>query len=81
VLVAPTVQEAFKRFELAALYTDANTSEEQANLKTQTDVFGGSVIPAYYVVDPSTGKVLSEQTGSSSEETFLAFLAKGTQTR
>lgn len=76
-LVASKVQEQFKSFELAALFTDANTPEEKANLKTQTDVFGASVIPAYYVVDSATGKRLSEKTGACSEEEFLAFLKAG----
>ena len=77
VFVAPKVQEAFKKFELAALYTDFPNPVEKANLRTQTDVFGGSVIPAYYVIDPATGKRLSEKTGACSEEEFLEFLAKG----
>ena len=76
-LVAPPVQEVFKRFELAALYQQAPTPEEQANLKTQIEKFGSTVIPAYYVVDPVSGKVLSGQTGACSVEEFLAFIEKG----
>ena len=79
VLVASKVQDAFKKFELAALFTDASTPEEKANLKTQTDVFGGAVIPAYYIVDPATGKVLSERTGACNEDEFLEFLKAGTK--
>ncbi len=77
VLVAPPVQEVFKRLELAALYQQAPSPEEQANLKTQIEKFGSTVIPAYYVVDPETDKVLSGQTGASSLEEFLDFVKKG----
>jgi hypothetical protein len=77
VLVSSKVQEAFKRLELAALYTDGRAKEEEANLTVQTEKFKSSVIPAYYVVDPKTGAVLSEWIGQGSEEDFLAFLNKG----
>jgi hypothetical protein len=77
VLVAPPVQAVFKKLELAALYQQAPTPEEQANLKTQIEKFGSTVIPAYYVVDAETGKVLAGQTGACSVEEFLAFLEKG----
>jgi hypothetical protein len=70
------IQSAFESFELASLYTDGNSDEERANLKTQTDKFGGSVIPAYYIVDPATGKVLAEHTGACSAEEFLDFLGR-----
>ncbi len=76
-LVAPPVTKIFERLELASLFTDAPNDEERANLKVQTDKFGGSVIPAYYVVDPASGKVLAEQTGACSVEEFTAFLEKG----
>jgi hypothetical protein len=77
VLVAPPVQEVFQRLELAALYQQAPSPEEQGNLKTQLEKFGSSVIPAYYVVDPVKDEVLSGQTGASSEEEFLFFVKKG----
>ncbi len=76
-LVASPVTTLFERLELASLFTDANTDEERANLKTQTDKFGGSVIPAYYVVDPATGKVLAEQVGATGVDEFVKFLQKG----
>ncbi|MEZ0227993.1 MAG: hypothetical protein ACAI25_05160 [Planctomycetota bacterium] len=67
----------FKKLELAALYQQAPSPEEQANLKTQLEKFGSSVIPAYYVVDPEKDEVLSGQTGASSQEEFLEFVNKG----
>jgi thiol:disulfide interchange protein DsbD len=77
VLIAPRIVDTFKNLETGSLFTDASTPEEQANLKTQTERLGGSVIPAYYVVDPASGKVLSEEVGACSEDEFLAFLKKG----
>jgi thiol:disulfide interchange protein DsbD len=77
VLIAPRVQETFKNLELASLYTDARSKAEEANLDVQTSRFKSSVIPAYYVVDPKTGAVLSEWIGQGSEDEFLAFLQKG----
>lgn len=76
-LVSPPVEETLKKLELASLYTDANNDEERANLSTQSQRFGDSVIPAYYVLDAKTGDVLSRQVGACSEEEFLAFLARG----
>jgi hypothetical protein len=70
------IQSAFEGFELASLYTDANTDEERANLKTQTDRFGSSVIPVYFIIDPATGKVVAEHTGACSVDDFLGFLGK-----
>jgi hypothetical protein len=77
VLVAPRVQGEFRRFELGSLYTDGGTPDEDANLKTQIDTFGSSVIPAYYLVDPATGKVIAGHVGVTTEEKFLEFLSKG----
>ena len=76
-LVASPVHDVFKKLELAALYQQAPSPEEQANLKTQLEKFGSSVIPAYYVVDPEKDEVLSGQTGASSQEEFLEFVNKG----
>ena len=77
VLPAPQVQKLLRQLEEAALYTDANTDEERANQATQIEKFGGAVIPAYYVVDPASGKVLSEQVGACSVDEFVAFLERG----
>lgn len=77
VLVNPKVQKIFERLEPASLFTDANTEPERANLKTQTEKFGGAVIPAYYVVDPSNDKILAEKVGACSVEEFVEFLEKG----
>jgi len=77
VLVASPVSERFSRLALASLFTDANSDEERANLKTQTEKFGGSVIPAYYVVDPASEKILAEHVGACSVDEFVEFLEKG----
>ena len=77
VLVSPKVEESFKKLELASLYTDANNDQERANLEMQTKRFGDSVIPAYYVVDPKTGKVLSSKVGACSVDEFVEFLERG----
>lgn len=77
VLAAPKVKEAMERFEKAALFTDAHTPEEDANADVQSKKFGSATIPAYYVVDPATGKVLAGTAeGSMSQERFLEVLSQ-----
>lgn len=72
-LVAPEVQKELERFELAALYTDAHTPDEDANGKLQAEKFGSAIIPAYYVVG-TDGKLLARREGSAPLEKFLEFL-------
>ena len=53
VLVAPKVQQAFQRFELGALFTDAHTPDEDANVSLQADKFGSSIAQALRVQSDS----------------------------
>ncbi|MBI3723976.1 hypothetical protein HY251_08500 [bacterium] len=76
-LAHPTVKQAMERFEKAALFIDGHTPDEDANASVQAKKLGTTTIPAYYVIDPRTEKVITGTAeGSMSRERFLEVLSQ-----
>lgn len=70
------IQERFKKMEKVRLYTDDGT-DGPANQKFQFELTGTVALPTYVIVNPETGRVISQLVGYSDKDEFESFLDQG----
>ena len=80
VFLASAVAEELEGFIEVRLHNDHYDEEKLAETqKIQQEMVQSIAAPVYAVVDPSTGKKLSEQHGPTTESGFLDFLRVGAE--
>ena len=70
------VQEHFQKMERVRLYTDSATDGPE-NQKLQFKLTGTVALPTYIIIDPYSGKILTQLVGYSDKDEFTGFLEKG----
>ncbi len=70
------VVSRFEQMELVKLYTDGGPDGPE-NQMFQFELTGNVALPTYAIVDPETGRVITQSLGYSKKEDFVAFLDKG----
>lgn len=75
------LEEVVQRFEqmvLVKLYTDGGPDGPK-NQKFQFELTGNVALPTYAIVDPESGRVITQILGYSKKDKFVAFLDRGLQ--
>lgn len=72
------VVQRFEQMELVKLYTDGGPDGPE-NQMFQFQLTGNVALPTYAIVDPETGRVITQSLGYSKKDDFVAFLDKGLQ--
>lgn len=70
------VQQRFEQMELVKLYTDGGPDGPE-NQMFQFELTGNVALPTYAIVNPETGRVITQILGYSRKEQFISFLDKG----
>ena len=72
------VVERFEQMELVKLYTDGGTDGPE-NQMFQFELTGNVALPTYAIVNPETGRVITQSLGYTKKDEFIAFLDRGLQ--
>jgi thiol:disulfide interchange protein DsbD len=72
------VVERFEQMELVKLYTDGGPNGPE-NQMFQFELTGNVALPTYAIVDPATGRVITQSLGYSKKDEFVSFLDRGLQ--
>lgn len=72
------VVSRFEQMELVKLYTDGGPNGPE-NQMFQFELTGNVALPTYAIVDPETGRVITQSLGYSKKDDFVSFLDKGLQ--
>ncbi|WP_246075170.1 protein-disulfide reductase DsbD family protein [Gracilimonas mengyeensis] len=70
------VQSRFEQMELVKLYTDGGT-DGPANQRFQFELTGNVALPTYAIVDPESGRLITQKLGYTKKDDFVAFLDEG----
>jgi thiol:disulfide interchange protein DsbD len=72
------VVQRFEQMELVKLYTDGGPNGPE-NQMFQFELTGNVALPTYAIVNPETGRVITQSLGYSKKDEFVAFLDRGLQ--
>ncbi|WP_428234939.1 cytochrome c biogenesis protein CcdA [Gracilimonas sp.] len=72
------VVQRFDQMELVKLYTDGGPDGPE-NQMFQFELTGNVALPTYAIVDPESGRVITQILGYSKKDEFVAFLDRGLQ--
>lgn len=72
------VVQRFEQMELVKLYTDGGPNGPE-NQMFQFELTGNVALPTYAIVNPETGRVITQSLGYSKKDEFVSFLDRGLQ--